>query len=87
MAYEGNLKRTGSTATSSIRTSKAPSLQSLDTYKEQYCCFSKRTKCEKSLLITVTVLVIIIIVLIIVIAVLAQHIQDPSSKLSLLRKL
>ncbi|XP_019755811.1 uncharacterized protein LOC125503638 isoform X1 [Dendroctonus ponderosae] len=72
---EGNLIRNES-ANNSIRTdSRAPSVRSLEIYREQYCCCARRSKCEKSLLVTVTVLIIIIIVLVIVIAVLASNKQ------------
>lgn len=77
-AYEGSGNRPGSTGNSIKNISKAPSVQSLEIYHEQYCCFTRRTKCERSLLITVIVLCIIIVVLIIVIGVLAKHIHDPS---------
>ncbi|XP_066256493.1 pre-mRNA-splicing factor CWC22 homolog [Euwallacea similis] len=74
-AFEGNLKRSGSTTNSVTTTSRPPSLQSsnLEIYHEQYCCFAKRTKCERSLLIAVTVLAIIIVALVVVIIVLAKN--------------
>ncbi|XP_066147912.1 uncharacterized protein [Euwallacea fornicatus] len=71
-AFEGNLKRSASVTNSVPAASRPPSLQSLQIY-EQYCCFAKRTKCERFLLVAVTVLAIIIVALVIVIIVLAKN--------------
>ncbi|XP_050306396.1 uncharacterized protein LOC126743378 [Anthonomus grandis grandis] len=55
------------------KSSRAPSVQSLEVYQEQYCCCSRRTKCERILLVMVSILTVIIIVLVIVITVLAKN--------------
>ncbi|KAJ8964252.1 hypothetical protein NQ314_005028 [Rhamnusium bicolor] len=77
-AFEGNVAtKRNSTATIRTNSSRAPSVQSLEVVREQYCCCAKRTKCERILLITVTVLSIIIIVLVIVIIILAKQDDLP----------
>nr|CAH7742808.1 unnamed protein product [Callosobruchus chinensis] len=66
--------------------SRAPSMQSLEVVREQYCCCAKRTKCERKLIIAVTVLSIVIIVLIVVIGVIAgqkELEQFPGFRLAL----
>nr|CAI5853427.1 unnamed protein product [Callosobruchus analis] len=66
--------------------SRAPSMQSLEVVREQYCCCAKRTKCERKLIIAVTVLSIVIIVLIVVICVIAgqkELDQFPGFRLAL----
>ncbi|XP_060521078.1 uncharacterized protein LOC132698803 [Cylas formicarius] len=83
-AYEGNLKRTGSAANSerSTTTSRAPSVQSLEIVREQYCCCSRRTRCEKALLVAVTVLGIAIVVLVIVLAAVVANCGDQNNAVS-----
>uniref|UniRef100_V5H2U9 Uncharacterized protein n=2 Tax=Anoplophora glabripennis TaxID=217634 RepID=V5H2U9_ANOGL len=76
-AFEGSLQsKRGSTATSS----RAPSVQSLEIVREQYCCCAKRTKCERILLTMVIVLFIIVVVLVVVIVIVAK--QDDIRQLT-----
>ncbi|KAJ8982142.1 hypothetical protein NQ317_011288 [Molorchus minor] len=85
-AFEGNLN-SSRTSNATIRTnsSRAPSVQSLEVVREQYCCCAKRTKCERRLLIVVTILTIIIIVLVIVVAILANNNDLEKLKVNYLR--
>ncbi|KAJ8951613.1 hypothetical protein NQ318_012283 [Aromia moschata] len=73
-AFEGSMD-TKRTSNLTIRTnsSRAPSIQSLEVVREQYCCCAKRTKCERTLLTTVTILIIVIIVLVVVVVILAKN--------------
>ncbi|XP_050518611.1 uncharacterized protein LOC126892851 [Diabrotica virgifera virgifera] len=70
-AYDGNLDKRS--ISSRAGSSRQPSVQSLEVVREQYCCFARRTNCEKKLLVTVTILSIVIIVLVIVLALIASH--------------
>lgn len=69
-----------SNATSYRTSSRDPSIQSSIVY-EQYCCCSRRTKCEKILIATVSILTFIILVLIIVIGILASEGDLPKKTL------
>ncbi|XP_072399845.1 uncharacterized protein [Diabrotica undecimpunctata] len=71
VAYDGNLDKRS--ISSRAGSSRQPSVQSLEVVREQYCCFARRTNCEKKLLVTVTILIIVIIVLVIVLALIASH--------------
>jgi hypothetical protein len=81
---ENGLPRSrANSAASSVRSSlRDPSVQSLSVVREQYCCCSKWSPCERTLCAAVGVLSFIILILVITVALLAarHNGKDPTEK-------
>ncbi|XP_044766497.1 uncharacterized protein LOC123322608 [Coccinella septempunctata] len=68
-----NITRTNSVPNSVRSTDINSSVQSLTVIREQYCCCSKWSRCERILGLTVGIMAIIIVILIVVIGILSSN--------------
>ncbi|XP_017786054.1 PREDICTED: uncharacterized protein LOC108569137 [Nicrophorus vespilloides] len=80
-SYDGPLPPNRTTNYSnSLRSSHNSSLQSLQVQKEQYCCCSRWSPCERKLVVSVAVLATIIVILLSIVSVLAKTSDEEERK-------